>query len=208
VCTAQQPAGGPCLTDQECDNGLQCLGSHCVAPAALGAPCGSDVAPCAFGYICAGTGFPATQPGTCRSVEEVYSLAVGQPCELFGEAQCQTALVCALDMLDFQAGMVSGTCAQRVSSGAACRVSLPNQCPVSDYCATAEGALEGACAPLPAMGSPCADTALGELCGEGFACEAGICSPLAHLGESCMTDEVCLSDRCGDGVCVSESSCQ
>jgi hypothetical protein len=208
VCTARQSVGGECLSETECDNGLDCVGNRCVAPGGPGATCGNELPGCSSGYTCTGTGFPPTQTGTCRSLNDVFTLGVGQPCELFGDAQCQPALVCALEMFDLQAGLVSGTCAQRVPSSGACRVSLSNQCPSSEYCATAEDALEGACTPLPSVGSPCADTTFGDLCGVGLRCEAGICSPPAHLGESCVTDEVCLSDRCGDGVCVSESSCQ
>lgn len=208
VCTARQPAGGECVSEIECDNGLDCVGGHCVAPVGPGAACGENAPGCTTGYTCAGTGFPITQSGTCRPLGELYTLGVGQPCELLGDAMCQPSLVCAFETFDLQNGPVTGTCAQRVSSGAACRVSFSNQCPVDEYCATAEDALDGTCTPLPGAGSSCADTLVGQLCESGLRCEAGVCSPPAQLGETCITDGVCLSRRCGDGVCVSESSCQ
>jgi hypothetical protein len=46
------------------------------------------------------------------------------------------------------------------------------------------------------------------ICAAFARCEEGICVELKHLGETCASDDVCLSERCEDGECVLSSGCR
>jgi len=94
---------------------------------------------------------------------------------------------------------IQGGC---VSKGAACAGSLGSStCDLHDNNCCAAGL-------LCYMGS-CVDTTLGlqcnvsSDCAPGYqACQDGMCQDMAGVGDSCVSDDLCISGMCQNSVCV------
>lgn len=214
VCTALEAAGGDCTDDDHCRSGLNCNDDSqtCQAPAGPGDLCNSGEPDCEPGYFCAGGDEDNAVPGNCRVYEEVFSVTLGSACDFAAGTLCQSNLVCEISIGAM--GEIAGTCKNKVGSGQACHVSIPDACPSDEYCALpgdgiAGGILDGTCTPKPGAGEPCAP-GLGDdkLCAAGTACDADTCRSFAHLGQSCSESAVCLSERCEGNTCVSGNSCE
>jgi hypothetical protein len=212
VCSELLGAGEDCTESNQCASGLDCADDQtCTAPAGPGDVCKGGEPDCGIGYLCAGADDNANTSGNCRTYDEVFTVATGQPCSFFDGELCQTNLVCEIQSFDAMDGIVA-TCAPKKGSGQACRLAIPDQCPTDEYCVIVPDTLEGTCTPRPGAGAPCGPSALDEnapiICVAGTACDGGTCRARAHLGQSCTTDTVCLSEHCDNGTCVSESACE
>jgi hypothetical protein len=184
------------------------VSQQCEAPAGAGDLCQAGEPDCEPGFFCAGADENSDQPGNCRTYEEVFSAGLGEACSFQEGTLCQTNLACVIE-IDAVTGMVGGTCAAKVGSGQACGLAIPSQCPDSEYCTGTVTMLEGTCMPKPEAGEACVP-GLGDdfVCAVGTRCDGGTCRPLAQLGQSCIEDAVCLSERCVGGSCVSDSACE
>lgn len=144
TCQPLKQAGGVCFSDQECAQGLECLGDTCQAGPAEGAPCidtecalplycepasmtckklpregeacDLDVGACALGLVCNANSKTCTPPG-----------GVGSPCsfDFFGGG-CASGAWCDIDVMTFE-----GTCQATKANGNAC--STDSECQ-SLYC--------------------------------------------------------------------------
>ncbi|HEV8247253.1 MAG TPA: Dickkopf N-terminal cysteine-rich domain-containing protein [Polyangiaceae bacterium] len=211
TCKPLEPAGSTCGADSDCASGLVCSGTtqRCVEPAGPGDLCKGGEPDCALGYICAGADDANNTPGNCRSYDEVFNGSDGAACDPVATELCDLGLVCAVDGLD-QAGLMA-SCAAHVTSGKACKIAFPDQCPDDEYCDVPMNMLDGTCKPRPAAGEPCAPGPIdrvGSICAPYARCDSGTCRGLANLGESCSSNDVCYSSNCQGGACVSSSSCE
>jgi hypothetical protein len=212
VCSELLAAGEDCTESNQCASGLECADDQtCTAPAGPGDVCKGGEPDCSIGYLCAGADDKANTSGNCCTYDEVFTVATGQPCSFFDGELCQTNLVCEIQSFDAMAGIVA-MCAPKKGSGQPCRLAIPDQCPTDEYCVIVPDTLEGTCTPRPGAGAPCGPSALDEnapiICVAGTACDGGTCRARAHLGQSCTTDTVCLSEHCNNGTCVSENACE
>ncbi len=209
TCAELELAGEPCTQDGQCASGLVCSNEteRCVVPAALGEPCKGGEPDCAIGSFC--TGATDDTPGTCVEYDEAFSGAEGEDCALLGLELCRSGLVCGVESVT-QSGAVT-KCVAKVGSGEDCVIAFPDQCPTDEYCRAAEGTFAGTCEPRPAAGEPCAANGISDspdTCAPNTRCDGGTCRDFAALGESCESDEVCVSGHCQGGACVSASSCE
>ncbi len=158
-----QAAGAPCADDYECQDGLTCVGwtsksdGTCMAPPAVGKPCGNDVPDgsafvdlllwgfgthprCATGGYCATT---AVKQGACTATK-------GADASCFSMVECSDGLRCQL-----------GTCNSGgpVAEGAPCVRS--SDCQDRLYCKTHDGG--ATCQKHEAAGTPCGSS-LGSEC--------------------------------------------
>jgi hypothetical protein len=186
TCRPPGNAGEDCTEDAEClaEAGLYCLPAGdgrtglCVAPAAVGAPCGGRTR-CAEGLFC-GAG------GTCEPRSSART-----PCATRDE--CLETLFCAL-------GADGGTCVARSPDGTPCTATL--HCRPGSVCVPQSGR----CAPRGPL-PRAAECGAGQACALGLTCaghtpqHVGLC--LSPLGE----DAPCLgSDDCEPHLaCVEDS---
>ena len=211
VCTARERAGGLCSDDDDCASGLVCSSQtgRCVAPADLGEPCEAGEPECAPGLFCAGADEDESRSGTCRRLDEAFSLGNGEACDVLTGELCDPELVCVVE--SFGASGIAATCKPKVGSGESCGLAVPDQCPNDEYCQIAEGSLTGTCAPRPGRGEACGPSPFddeGSVCGANLRCNGGVCREPASLCESCTSDDACSSEHCKDGACVSGASCE
>jgi hypothetical protein len=213
TCSALEAEGNPCAANDQCASGLNCSKrlNTCEQPAGPGDLCEGMTDPeCELGLFCAGAN--DTMPGHCRTIDEVFTGAVGEPCDLVAAELCQPELVCEIQSVS-DMGIVS-VCAEKVGSGRPCRLAGPDQCPANEYCNATLLNLEGSCTPRPGAGDPCVASPFSakpedRFCGPNTRCDdLGTCSPLGELGSVCAGNAVCLSENCQDLRCVSASTCE
>ncbi len=203
-CQARGAAGAACIDDGGCTTGLRCAAGTCRAPAGDGAGCdGPTGLGCNAGLICLGA--DETRAGTCLSVEEAFSGALGAACDPSTGPLCADGLSCALDQV--VAGAPTFVCVERAAIGAACRIAIPDACAnaVCDGLAPDTGDFDGTCVAVPAAGEACGG--LMERCATGTRCLDGTCEPSGALGAACSSPAGCASGRCEGGVCVAPMLC-
>lgn len=207
TCVELAGEGRSCNENDDCASGLTCSNATgaCEQPGGAGDLCGMDNPDCGLGYLCAGANALMGEPGNCRSYDEVFAGAEGDACDILAFELCQTGLVCQVDA--FGVDGIEASCAANVGSAAACRLAVPDQCPDDEYCDVPENMLEGTCRPRPAAGEACGGSD-GNVCAAGARCNGGTCKALTELGGSCVTGDVCLSESCDGGQCVSRNSCE
>jgi len=199
-CVERLAAGSTCNSENECASGLMCVDKKCVEPAPAGSSCaGTTGVVCELGTACVGG--TEQKAGVCRANSEILVAELGERCDL-DATYCREGLSCAFDG-------VALSCQNPVSSGEACHLAAPAQCPIEEYCNAARIDLEGRCQRLPTDGEACV---LAAECAAGYACvaEAGkpVCRPLRDLGESCAQDAECRSGRCADAHCSVAVVCE
>jgi hypothetical protein len=211
TCSKLGVQGDPCQRDSDCRSGLSCFNEtgSCVAPGKEGDLCQQGEPDCAPGFICLGEDSEAKTPGSCVAIDEAFSGAVGDPCDLKTrlcdiDASCEVKSVLP---------SLATECAPKVKSGEACRVALPDQCPSDEYCDVPLASLSGTCKTKPKAGEPCAGAGFDparapSICEPGARCDMGVCRALAHLGEQCSENDTCYSGRCLDGACVASNACR
>lgn len=194
-CTYRGGFGDPCYASRQCGEGFGCDGTGaCVTAVPVGAACTDDE--CFDGAYCAGD----AEGGICQDAAELYSAAAGQPCGQVG--LCQLGLFCVADPGEVF-WLYGGHCeATRLGSGATCRSSYPDQCPIGEYCQGAESESEGTCVPLSGEGQACTYSG----CEPELTCVDGTCLPYRHLGETCQGGDQCYSETC-EGVCIEQDGC-
>lgn len=211
-CAPRENAAGPCSTNDDCQPGLRCdraIG-RCFSPAGAGDRCGGGSEPeCGAGFFCLGEDSDKGQPGNCRTFQEAFSGDSGEGC-LVDTPLCKANLRCIVEGVDTATGNITTRCGPPVGSGAACKIAIPDMCPIDEYCAVPPEALDGRCTKKPGAGAACA--ARGddppEICASGTRCDGGQCRLRQKLGGSCQADAVCYSEHCRNGGCASASSCE
>jgi hypothetical protein len=156
TCTEPGQSGAACTADEDCDLGLVCAGSACVARAAQGATC-DDNHPCAYGLSCSngacqmapGAGqscTPTLAGGNCDQSQGLFcnpssltagvcALAgyagAGMPCGAVngGYTLCTAASKCSAS------GVMTGTCIAPAADGAACNATNGPTCTSPALCA-------------------------------------------------------------------------
>lgn len=210
VCTLRGGGGESCTENEECQSGFVCSGGACATPAAAGESCGGDTAiECASGLLCAGEDEEEMTPGTCKPFSEVFTEALGEPCNLIGglDPLCEEGLSCVIEDFDFATMEITQTCAARSSSGGACKLGFPEVCPTGEFCNAdpVSGNFDGTCVALPVAGETCREVedGLGQACAPAHACVDGTCRALQANGASCGDDAECYSGHCEAGLCSS-----
>lgn len=210
-CGPKELAGADCDGDSDCANGLACSKDtkKCYAPAALGQACGGGgTAPdCVPGAFCLGSDDDAKKTGTCKTFAEAFAGKSGDACFFDGKPACTADLRCIVQSVDTTTGKLTTSCGGTFPSGGACKLAVPDACPISEYCKVPANALDGTCTPRPKAGEPCATLLDDSLCAPDTRCEDGTCRPRQKLGGSCKTDDVCYSGHCQNGGCASAGSC-
>jgi hypothetical protein len=211
-CAARETAGGSCAGDDECQPGLRCdeESQRCFEPAAAGDRCGGGIEPeCEAGLYCLGEDRDQGRAGNCRTIEESFSGGAGERC-LLDAPFCRADLRCVIESVDTTTGSITTACRPPLGSGAACKLSYPDVCPLDEYCAVQPQALEGTCTAKPGAGEPCASRGddPANICAPGTRCDGGQCRSRQKLGASCQTDDVCYSDQCLNGGCASAGACE
>jgi hypothetical protein len=199
-CTALLGVDESCSGDDQCGDGLDCSGGKCVAAAQAGDECGGATGKfCALGLNCRGA--TDTQAGSCVSNAEVQVGAEGAVCEP-GGALCKDGLSCVFD------GDDGFRCEPAVSSGGACHLGLPGQCPNDEYCDATEVTAISTCRKLPGAGQDCV---LNGLCKGGLVCVSSggssTCHEIADNAGECVSDATCRSNHCVDGHCEPPPAC-
>jgi hypothetical protein len=201
ACTNRQPAGSSCTDDDHCADGLVCSEqtSACTAPAGETEACeGASAPPCAPGLLCIGEDETAGTPGSCKTASSVFVAAVGEACSFQTGPLCVSSAACTIDDL----ATLSGTCAAKAASGAACkRASIPAQCPDDQYCEGSGANPDGICTALPGDGQPCVEVLGEQRCAAYARCENGTCRNMQTNGGACATGAVCYSGVCQGGAC-------
>ncbi len=219
TCSGRLAAGENCTDDDRCEDGLVCseATAKCVLPAGGGDPCGgADEPQCEFPLLCLGEDDDAGTPGVCLTQAEAFSGNEGDSCNFIGgdPSLCKEGLSCVV--LGFDVDIEAQTfeliaeCQSLVGSGEACGLGLPSQCPAGEFCGGVDpeaADFEGSCSPLPQAGDDCGSGLL-RACAFGLTCIDGTCSEPKQNGESCASDDECLSDLCSDGGCSPTNSCQ
>lgn len=203
TCEKLLTEGVGCSADDQCADGLSCLGGECAKPSGHGDDCGGTSGKsCALGLNCMGA--TDTAIGSCVRNDEVQVGDDGDACEP-GGALCKDGLSCVYD------GTSAFRCEAAVASGAACHLGLPGQCPNDEYCDSTEVTAASTCRKLPGDGEQCV---LNGLCRGGTVCvtsgddDRGTCRGFADNGEECVADGVCRSGRCEQGVCEPPPACE
>jgi hypothetical protein len=208
TCTLLEQAGGPCSGSSDCVSGLTCGDTgRCVAPAQPGEPCKGGEPDCTGGYLCMGNDDDSNTPGRCQEIASTFSGKPGDACSL-ADTLCAAGYVCEITM----ANPVGGTCAAKVGAGDACQAAFPDPCPDDEFCLLTgmPTPYDGTCTPKPKALEPCGKGLAPEptVCAPYTRCDAGMCRPIARLGEECSVKETCYSERCVDGACVAANSCE
>jgi hypothetical protein len=206
VCTELFGEGDACAKDEECGDDLVCAGGKCAAPAGEGDACeGTTGKACAMGLVCWDATDEPPTAGVCHTTAETLVGALGDECSP-GSTLCEEGLSCAY-------AASSGTqyaCKARVGSGDSCLLALPGQCPVDEYCDTANYAEPGTCTPKPGEGEACL---VGVKCAPSLVCVpdgkgGGICRPFQNNGGKCAIDDACRSVYCDAATCEPPVACE
>jgi hypothetical protein len=205
TCAPLEVAGRACSSGSHCQSGLKCGETQlCVAPAKAGAACKQGEPDCAAGFICLGDSAENNRPGECVAIADAFTGAEGDTCSFM--QLCESGLSCEISS---PALPLSGTCVKKKASGDGCHPSLPDACPVDEYCKIGGNPFDGTCTARPAAGEDCAVGLGGAgLCAPYARCDGGTCRELANAGEGCSQNETCYSGRCEDGACVAGSGCE
>jgi hypothetical protein len=212
-CSPRESVEGPCSADDDCQPGLRCdreVG-RCFLPAGAGDRCEGGTEPnCGEGLFCLGAENDSGKSGNCRTIDEAFSSSEGEGCYFGGAPLCAGALRCIVQGVDTTTGSIQTRCGPAVSSGAACKIAIPDMCPADEYCAVPRDALDGRCTKRPAAGAACATQGSDPpaICARGLACDGGQCRPRQRLGGSCQENAGCYSDHCSSGGCVSANGCE
>ena len=208
-CAARKASGGACLADDACVDGLKCDATTktCLAPGKAGEACGAGKPDCGPQLFCVGADESKKQSGTCKTYDEVFSVAEGASCGFTAGPLCKTG-ACAFDKL--VSGQATFKCVPTAASGAACTVALPEQCPVGEYCPVDIQAnkLTGTCTKLPKAGEACGKVLFGRQCADYTVCENGTCKETARIGGACALATTCYSGVCTSGACAAGPSCE
>jgi len=214
-CAARENSGGPCSTNDDCQAGLRCdresEPARCFEPAGSGDRCEGATEPrCAEGLFCLGAENDSGQSGNCRTIEEAFSSSEGESCYFGGSPLCAGNLRCIVQGVDTTTGNILTRCGPSVSSGAACKIAIPDMCPADEYCAVPRDAIDGRCTKRPSAGAACAaqGNEAPSICARGLACDGGQCRVRQKLGGSCQENAGCYSDHCSSGGCVSSNGCE
>lgn len=204
-CQARGAAGAGCGEDSGCISGLQCAAGTCRAPAGEGAGCdGPTDLGCRAGLICLGA--DEARAGTCQTVDDALSGALGAGCNPSTGPLCADGLSCALD--EVVAGAPVFTCVERAALGADCRIGIPDACTGEAVCDGVDpdvGDFDGTCAATPGAGQPCGG--LMARCATGTRCVDGTCEPSGGTGAACTGAVQCAAGRCEAGVCLEPMLC-
>ena len=212
TCKLPQPINGPCHhnDDAQCEDGLVCFREtgECTPLGGPGAECGleTDIG-CEPGLVCDG------ETSLCVALSSVYSIAEGEECDVNGPL-CQSGLVCESSSLVTTAGV----CRETVAAGASCKRSVPNQCPLDQYCDAAMPGEEGPRVDRPEDGEPCLNRS--QSCADEHICICGTmacrdnqladgtCLAKKAAGEECVASAQCYGGECGtDGTCTEALQC-
>lgn len=204
ACAERGGSGDDCEDDDHCKNGLQCSAGKCEKPADEGDPCGAgDAASCALGLTCNGADETTGTKGTCGTLEDAFSKAEGQACNLEAGELCEPDLSCIAKLSGVS---VSFVCAALVGSGEACSFGVPTQCPDGEYCDAdiAMAQVTGTCQPLPGDGDACQLTIPGSPnCAPGLVCGSEAkCRKIGRIGDACADDGDCASSHCESDKCA------
>jgi hypothetical protein len=212
-CAPRESAGGPCSANDECEPGLRCdrEAGRCFSPARAGDRCEGGTEPnCGEGLFCLGAENDSGQSGNCRTIDEAFSGGEGESCFFGGSPLCAGNLRCIVEGVDTTTGNILTRCGPQASSGAACKIAIPDMCPADEYCAVPRDALDGRCTKRPGAGAACATQGNEppSICARGLACDGGQCRQRQRLGGSCQGNAGCYSDHCSSGGCVSANGCE
>lgn len=204
-CAPLESAGGDCQSDEQCQDGLACdtTTKKCVKPAAKGQACKGGTEPdCAPPLICLGNNDSKGQTGVCMDWHNVLVSKAGQSCDPLNFKWCENAVPCVVQSVG-TGGTLVASCGQKVAAGAACKASVPDQCPTGQYCKLGAQSISGTCTPLPTSGQPCAGSSTDQ-CAAYLRCDPATttCKPLQRLGEACTGDMFCYSGHCASGGCA------
>jgi hypothetical protein len=199
-CTALLAKDASCNADDQCADGLGCIGGKCTAASEAGEDCGGGSGKaCALGLNCKGA--TDSETGSCVSNAEIQVGSEGDACEP-GGALCKDGLSCVF------AGGSAFHCEAAVGEGGACHLGLPGQCPPAQYCDATEVTAASTCRDLPGLDQPCV---LNGLCKGGLVCiqdgDQRVCRAIADNGDECADDVACRSGRCLSGRCAPPLSC-
>jgi hypothetical protein len=188
-CSALLAAGATCSDDRECDDGLVCFESKCAALGVAGDACGTGLPACKAGFDCR----PDGGANKCKAIGAVRIKQLNEACDINGDL-CVAGLVCASTGVG-----TAGVCEEQADSGGACKRSVPNQCPVFQYCGTDVPGVVDVCLERPRNGEPCLNRR--QACADGHVCvtegASDVCRPINDAGEACTTDPQCYSGLCG-----------
>jgi hypothetical protein len=201
TCTAWGGTDAACVEDTDCERNFRCIDDKCAATGAEGTPCdeGDD---CNYDLICLSVG----GEGKCSDANDYLTAADGAACGVFAggedgipaEPFCLPELVCTQDTPE----STTGTCAEHVAAGEACKNAILNQCPQGYTCAES-----GMCEAMPTSGA-CATLYFEPICAPNYACDAGQCTALRDDGTDCTSDEQCASEVCSAaGKCGPQFVC-
>jgi hypothetical protein len=194
ACAALLAQGAPCGGNTECEDGLGCIDDVCSKVGVDGDACGVDLPPCGIAFMC-----HAEAGGrVCRDIDSVYTGELGDSCASNAEL-CKPNLVCA------SVTNKTGKCEERSSSLGSCKLSLPSQCPMGEYCDAEDPGMAGLCSAYPADGEGCSTR--DQACVSGASCIAGTCQALRRLEEPCASPGECYSGACDEVCVVSAMTC-
>ncbi|NOY93657.1 MAG: hypothetical protein GXP55_20925 [Deltaproteobacteria bacterium] len=207
TCTDRKDEGAACTDDAECISGLTCDGDPgtCQRPRNAGESCGGGSLPgCGLPTVCMGDDAEAGTPGTCRSLSDALTAAVGESCDPGAGTLCVEGASCALVSYDPATMDLTWTCVAAYAAGADCSLAVPDACPSGQVCSAnpAGGTFSGSCTPLPTASEACRTGSGGPQCAPGLVCDGGSCAVIGRLGEGCVTDKGCASGKCTGNLCV------
>jgi hypothetical protein len=183
VVTANVPAGGDCLGDEECAGGV-CVGAdcggHCVPYAAPGSACMPSGAPPAM------------------ACDPTFAWCDGSVCQVHkqpGDA-CAQDRECAFDYV-----CVVGKCDDpvRLSEGDACNAGAQPPCKDGLRCDET-----GTCVKPGVAGAACTRPTA---CSDGLACIAGQCAPWLDAGGACTMASATSASGCPATQACAGTSC-
>ncbi|MBK7580029.1 MAG: hypothetical protein IPI67_07455 [Myxococcales bacterium] len=210
-CAPKELAGGPCKNESDCAGDLKCSETtqKCFVPATLDQACeGGGTAPeCGGSLFCIGSEDEAKKTGTCKPFDQAFSGKKGEPCFFNGAPACTADLRCIVESYDATAGKLVTACGTGFAAGAACKVAIPDACPIDQFCKVPKDTIDGTCTPKPKAGEPCEPQFDNFVCAAGTRCEDGNCRPLQSLGAQCSVDDVCISGNCFNGGCAPSGGC-
>jgi len=155
---------------------------------------------CAPGFYCDADWRNGEELGTCLSKKDS-----GIECQSFYE--CRTGLLCIDLWRDPETNqLIPGQCGTPIQAQDSC---LPGTAePECDYALYCDGQT-GTCKLRPVLDEPCSDEA--RCLGCNLYCDrwqSDACKPKKDGGESCISDDDCLSGDCSNGICYLHYSCR
>ncbi len=153
-------AGGPCTGNQDCGDGLSCVGhtdgaeGTCAVAPPVGAPCGpgpTDGGSFTFTFTFGGKAHPVCAEGAACNSSSRTCAAAGEGTKCSGERDCPASLYC-----------VNGACgtAPPGGTGATCRSN--GDCARDHYCG--RSGADSTCVPKKTVGGACTGGLTGGQC--------------------------------------------